>query len=119
MRRLASAPANLCMLAHRKKRTEEVAAAVPPPPSTSRTVVARAIKRGDAIDEVVISCSKDFGLHDTTEMMVLDTLARWVVSVPANLERAFTELLVRALVSVITHRLMDALLSTVHERLHL
>ena len=123
MRRVLSAPADLCMLVHRKRvvaseNDESHAAVVGADQQTkkrrARVVVVRAIKRGDAIDEVVGAWSKDAGIHDSTEMMLLDTFARWMFAVPVDVERAVMELLVRVCVSFVTHRMMEMAVTAAH-----
>jgi len=122
MRRVLSAPADLCMLVHRKRAvvSETDEGAVTVSEQTGRrasTVVVRAIKRGDAIDEVVGAWSKDAGIHDSTDMMLLDTFARWMFAVPIDVERAVMELFVRVCVSVVTHRMMEMAVAAAHHML--
>ena len=85
MRRVLSAPADLCMLVHRKRvvaseNDESHAAVVGADQQTkkrrARVVVVRAIKRGDAIDEVVGAWSKDAGIPASTEKLSTDSVIR-------------------------------------------
>ena len=109
MRRVQSAPANLCKMHHCKRAKAEV--------TTTHVVVSRALRRGDALDQVVDACSKEAQIHDSTEILLLDILARWVVLSSVKWDRILPELCIRLIVSYVTRTVMDMLMETIHTTL--
>ena len=113
MRRVKSAPANLCQLVHRKKVVPESKPAVVAwiPVDTRRVM-----RKGDVFDAVVVGGIEDeCNITDDTEQFAILYLIRHFLS--RRKQRGWTvfyEFFVRVLTSYVKHSMVN----TVHDKLH-
>lgn len=109
MRRVQSAPANLCTLAHRRApKTEAAHAAVAP---------AR-VGEAEAMNELVTSVAAEAHVTDSTEQLLLYMLTRWLVKMEEVVWTVAVQQLVRRLaVSFVSHHIMTVFWEAVHRAL--
>ena len=105
LRKIKSCPANLCNMAHRKKPKESKT----PEPTflllPSKT--SKIIKKGDAVDEIVTSSLLDINVNDPTEQLfILLVLKKLLSKTEYKFSNFFYEILVRAAISCLTHKII-------------
>ncbi len=118
LRKIKSCPANLCNMAHRKKSKESK------PPETTFLLLpsktSKIIKKGDAVDEIVTSSLLDINVNDPTEQLfILLVLKKLLSKTKYKLSNFFYEILVRAAISCLTHKIMHYTISNLHTYSHL
>lgn len=118
LRKIKSCPANLCNMVHRKKLKESK----PPEPTflllPSKT--SKIIKKGDAVDEIVTSSLADINVNDPTEQLfILMVLRKLLSKTKYKFSNFFYEILVRAAISCLTHKIMHFTITNLHSYSHL
>jgi hypothetical protein len=110
MRRVKSAPADLCTMVNRKRASTKETASIVVPTKTSRIV-----KKGDAFNQVMYSTLEGGNIHDSTEQLVFSLVVRRILfPSKAKLQDVVYELIVRAFISFVTQQLMDRVIFVVH-----
>lgn len=110
MRRVKSAPANLCLLSHRK--VTEV-----PKQTQSASPVSRILRKGDALDGIVTSSLDDIQIEDPTEQLMWLFLVRRILSLREQqlcVKEILCELLLRMMISFTTQKFMSFVILSVH-----
>ena len=79
-----------------------------------------ALEHGDALSQILSSCSTDANIQDPTELLFIDMVARFLVTKDrrADIRRVAVEMMVRLLVSYATHIIMGFILAGLHSSLH-
>ena len=118
LRKIKSCPANLCNMAHRKKPKESKT----PEPTflllPSKT--SKIIKKGDAVDEIVTSSLLDINVNDPTEQLfILLVLKKLLSKTEYKFSNFFYEILVRAAISCLTHKIKHYTITNLHSYSHL
>jgi len=113
LRKIKSCPANLCSMANRKKNKESK----PPEPTflilPSKT--SKIIKKGDAVDEIITSSLIDLNVNDPTEQLfIILVLRKFLSNTKYNFYNFFYEILVRAAISCLTHKIMYFTINNLH-----
>lgn len=112
MRRVRSAPANICSLSHQKVKEKIPQKQMLVPSRTSRI-----IQKGDALDQMVTSSLQDVHIEDPTEQLVLLIILRKVLlsqKTQVNIKDTMYELFVRMVVSFTTQKLMACIILSIH-----
>ena len=117
LRKIKSCPANLCNMVHRKKPKKSTTpehAFILLPSKTSKI-----IKKGDAVDEIVISSLSDINVNDPTEQLfILLVLKKIISKTKYKFSNFFYEILVRAAISCLTHKIMHYTITNLHSYSH-
>lgn len=112
MRRVKSAPANLCSLSHQKVKEKIPQKQMLIPSRTSRI-----IQKGDALDQIVTSSLQDVHIEDPTEQLMLLIIVRKFLSsqkTQIDVKATIYELFVRVAVSFTTQKLMACIILSIH-----
>ena len=115
MRRVKSAPANLCSLAHSKRATppalEDQALS-----SAEPIVLVSLMRQEDAMDQVVTASLENCEVVDPTEQFFILLLMRRLMSFSESqgLQQVMSELLIRSAMSYTVHQLMAWTFATLH-----
>lgn len=113
LRKIKSCPANLCNMVHRKKPEESK------PPETTFLLLpsktSKIIKKGDAVDEIITSSLIDLNVNDPTEQLfIILILRKFLSKTKYKFSNFFYEILVRAAISCITHKIMHYTITNLH-----
>lgn len=113
LRKIKSCPANLCNMVHRKKSKESK------PPETTFLLLpsktSKIIKKGDAVDEIITSSLIDLNVNDPTEQLfVILVLRKFLSKTKYKFTNFFYEILVRAAISCLTHKIMHYAITNLH-----
>tara|TARA_B110001452_G_C14918461_1_gene321124 strand:+ start:197 stop:562 length:366 start_codon:yes stop_codon:yes gene_type:complete len=118
LRKIKSCPANLSNMAHRKKPTQSESNEIPIFVIPARA--SRMIKKGDAVDEIVVSTLLDAKVEDPTEQLLFLMILRKIFSkTKTTFSNAFYEICLRTAISCITHKLMENAITTLHSHVQL
>ena len=80
-----------------------------------RGKTSRVFKRGDAVDEIVISSLNDHHISDPSQQLFLLLILKKILSANTNnLKSTLYEICLRAAISLFTHKIMEQLLVYTH-----
>jgi hypothetical protein len=113
LRKIKSCPANLCNMVNRKKPKKSVTKEIPILIIPMRA--SRMIKKGDVVDEIVVSTLLDANVQDPTEQLFFLMVLRKIFSkTKTTFSTSFYEICFRAAISCITHKFMENVISNLH-----
>ena len=73
------------------------------------------IKKGDAVDEIITSSLIDLNVNDPTEQLfIILVLRKFLSNTKYNFYNFFYEILVRAAISCLTHKIMYFTINNLH-----
>lgn len=118
LRKIKSCPADLCNMVNRKKpeksESKEIQLLISP------IRASRIIKKGDAVDEIVVSTLLDANVQDPTEQLFFLMVLRKIFSkTKTTFSISLYEICFRATISCITHKFMENVISNLHSHVQL
>lgn len=105
LRRIKSCPANICNMIHRKKPTKKETCFnrgfIIPVKET------KIIKKGDCINEIIISSLGDANINDPTQQLVFTVMFNKLLSKQkTDFSTLLYEIFIRSIISFSTHKIM-------------